>query len=56
MDKTLSKIDQSQLSVNSTEFNAKDELESLPRDFAILDFPCDERYGKPNSIKKTKVE
>jgi len=53
-EKIISKIDV-QLKNPSNAGNVKGEVDSIPRDFATLDFPCDETANKFIPIKKTKV-
>jgi hypothetical protein len=55
-EKTISKID-IQLKTPSNVGNIKGELDSIPKDFATLDFPCDELADKfVIPTKKTKLE
>ena len=55
-DKTISKMNVD-LKNPSNAGNIKGEIDSIPRDFATLDFPCDELANQFTiPIKKTKVE
>jgi hypothetical protein len=41
--------------MSAKKINIKNTVDDIGSDFAVLDAPCDECFGKPKSTKKSKV-